>query len=104
MTNIPEELYIDENHLVYEINGNWFSFTKKGNSLMVHWATRNVRKARESSNQFCNWAFETFPWCRMIIGPIKRRSVVKLAERCGFIKMFEAKDEKGAFVLVRTRP
>jgi hypothetical protein len=95
---------VDDNHLVARVGDNWYSFTQKGRGIMVHWATRDVKRSRSALNTFCGWVFESFPWCRMLLAPIERKSVVKLAERCGFVKILESLEHDGAYALIKVRP
>lgn len=78
----------DEKHLVVESENPRvvFSFTRRGNAISIHFATDKdgMKGVEEKLNEFCDWAFESMAWCTMIVGFIGRRSVEKIANRCGF--------------------
>lgn len=63
-----------------------FSFTQKGESISAHFAIRNIGKNAliGAINEFCQWTFESMPWCKMILAVVDRRVIGKVIERCGF--------------------
>jgi hypothetical protein len=81
---IPDELFRNENYLVVRVGESWFSFCRKGEAMMIHFCSRDARSARESGEIFIDWLFGHYGWCRMIIATIKKRSLQRLAARCGF--------------------
>jgi hypothetical protein len=78
----------DENHMVFR----WlkarvfFSCCEKGQALSAHFSAgpEALRLIRPAIDEFCAWAFESMPWCRMIFACIVRQSVARLVEKCGF--------------------
>ena len=85
-----------------------FSFTQKGEAIAAHFAVRNVGKNAliGSINEFCQWAFESMPWCKMILAVIDRRVIGKVIEKCGFVScgkgMFN-RDGKEQIALIYAR-
>ena len=78
----------DHNHLnVKWVHGDiWFSLTKRGEAVSMHFAClpQERRRIKEAADAFCEWVFDTYPWCKMILAVVGPRSVVKLAKKCGF--------------------
>jgi hypothetical protein len=83
-TEIPDELDRNENYLVAQVGHNWFSFCRKGEAIMIHFCSRDAKSAQASAEVFIGWLFDQYEWCRMIIATIEKRSVQRLAVRCGF--------------------
>lgn len=98
--DIPEDLGWDENHMLVNIGENWFSFTQRGEAIQFHVFLPDVWKAVEDCTFFCNWLFDNHKWCRMLLVTINKRSLVKLAKRCGFS---EIAAKRGWVVLGRDR-
>ena len=63
-----------------------FSVTKQGDAIVCHLASDKpgLRKLEQAVNEWCEFCFKLFGWCKMIIGVVERRSIGKLAEKCGF--------------------
>ena len=63
-----------------------FSATRQGNAMSCHFSSdrRGLRKLKQAIDEFCNFCIETYKWCTMIIAKIKKNSVVRLVEKCGF--------------------
>lgn len=83
----------DHNHLNVKWNRGdvFFSFTKRGNAISMHFSCLpwERRRIKEAANEFCSFIFGLYPWCEMILAVIGPRSVVKLAEKCGFSTVAE---------------
>lgn len=64
----------------------WFSFTQRGEGMSIHFAAlpHERRRLPEAVEAFCRWIFSEYDWCRMILGVIGPKSVVRLANKCGF--------------------
>jgi len=83
-------LVTSENHLNFRWNNPdckiLFSATQQGNAVVGHFTSdkAGLRKLKQALNEYCEFIFDIFD-CEMVIGVIERRSVVKLAEECGFI-------------------
>lgn len=86
-----KDLPTTENHL----NFRWskgdilFSVTRQGNAACIHFsASKNaLRKLVEAINEFCEYIFDTCDWCKMIIGTVKKKSIIKLGDKCQFSKI-----------------
>ena len=84
------KLYTNENYL----NFRWrnpdcnilFSATQQGKAIPSHFTSDKpgLRKMKQALNEWCEFCFELFKECEMVIGVIKPHSVCKLAEKCGF--------------------
>lgn len=64
-----------------------FSVCQQGEgAVRIHLASdkQGLRKLSNALNDWCDFVFWLFPWCEMIIGLIQRRSIRKLALKCGF--------------------
>lgn len=79
----------DQNHInVKWASGDvWFSYSRRGEAISMHFSAGKSwrRQIRLAANQFCEWIFLMYPWCRMILAIIGPKSVVKLASSCGFL-------------------
>lgn len=63
----------------------YFSASKRGTALEIHLASVNGKHLLEEAlNEFCVFLFDVYEWCTKIVGLIIKKSVIKLAERCGF--------------------
>jgi hypothetical protein len=95
-----------ENHLVFR----WaepgckvlFSITQHGKSASCHFASdkRGLRHLKRAFNEFCEFVFDQYEWCKMIIAKIDRKSVCKLVEKCGFALVLERSNK---YIYVRVR-
>ena len=63
-----------------------FSVTQQGKDANCHFCSdkAGLRKLEQAINEWCEFCFNLFPWCKMIIGIIEKSSIRKLAEKCGF--------------------
>lgn len=98
-------LATNENHWCVEYLGArriLFSFAKKGYALSCHFASdkEGLRYVKQAINDFCEWAFWAFGWCRQILANIEKPSVERVVKRCQF--SFLAACEKGV-IYVRLR-
>lgn len=83
-------LVTDENHVVYR----WiekdckilFSVARLGDGCSCHFASdkAGLRHIKQAINEFCQFLFDKFNWCTMILAKTKRPSVGRLIEKCGF--------------------
>lgn len=86
-------LSADDNHLVFrwvEIDCKiLFSIARLGNGASCHFASdkAGLKKLKQAINEFCNYCFLLFDWCTMILAKVKRESVCRLIEKCGFEKL-----------------
>lgn len=96
----------DANHYVYR----WlepeckvlFSATRQGEAMSIHLASdkKGLRRLKQALNEFCEYVFKVFSWCKMIIGKVNRRSIANLVVKCGFSEVYRNKD-KSAWVRSR---
>ena len=85
----------NENHLVFKwINPACkmlFSMTRQGNAASCHFASdkRGMLKIRTVINLFCEFIFDNFDWCKMILAKVELKKIGRIIERCGFKKINE---------------
>ena len=95
----------DENHAVFRWSEArvFFSCCEKGDGLSAHFSTDRdgIRHIRQAIDEFCAWAFESMPWCRMIFACIVRKSVARLVVKCGF-SFLEMRDGLQIYVRLKT--
>jgi len=74
------------------------SATRHGDALSCHFAASkdSLRYIKQAINEFTPWAFNVCPWCKMIIANIKRQSVKRVVEKCGF-ELFAYFDENSLY-------
>ena len=95
----PDSLPMNDSYRVYCWNDAvWFSACGRGDAITIHIAaeSRDARKGlRRAVEEFCVYLFDSFPWCRMILGVIGVQSVVNLATKTGFRVVDHRKAEVG---------
>lgn len=79
----------DDNHRMVEWRGDGrivFSYAQKGKAMTAHFAAEKsaLRQVKRAINEFCEWVFNEYPWCKMIMANVNARSVVRLINKCGF--------------------
>lgn len=82
-------LYADENYLVFRWTGPGtvlFSVARRGDAASCHFASdkAGLRHLKQAIEAWCRFAAWLFDWCRMILAQVKRPSVGRLIEKCGF--------------------
>lgn len=94
----------NENYLVVESENPRivFSYAQKGQAITLHFACppESLRDLRNGLNQFCDWLFYAYPWCRMIFGFINKPSVERMVVKIGFDKLMEI-DEGAIYIRLR---
>lgn len=96
----------DENHLLSEWRGHGkrvvFSYAQMGKAMSAHFAAEpdSLRYLKESIEEFCEWVFFAFPWCRMILAFTGPKSIGRLCKKCGF-EMLLSVDEAEIYVRYR---
>lgn len=80
----------DDNHLVFR----WlepgckilFSVSRQGNGASCHFATDRdgLRKVKQAIVEFCEYCFDVYDWCTMVLAKTKKQSVGRLISKCGF--------------------
>ena len=102
-------LVINSNHRVYEWSKNgyrvYFSATRHGDAMSIHLAAnRESRRClRIAVNDFCDYIFDQFKWCEVILGAIVPASVVNLAKKCGFTYLADVEIHTGDIATVYSR-
>tara|TARA_R110000851_G_C12885232_1_gene546516 strand:- start:391 stop:672 length:282 start_codon:yes stop_codon:yes gene_type:complete len=73
-----------------------FSFAQRGKAIAGHFAAdkKGLRHIKEAINDFCEWAFYTFEWCRMMLAMIQKPSVERIVRKCGFVFLGESTKAK----------
>jgi hypothetical protein len=63
-----------------------FSYAQQGKGITAHFAAakKSLREVKTAINDFCEWVFWAYPWCRMIFAVIGIKSVERLVQKCGF--------------------
>lgn len=87
--NAPYGLPSDENHLNFAWNKGqvFFSSARRGDGLSCHFSARkaNLRQIKQAINEFVEFAFFLFPWCKMIMAVVPiSGSVSRLIIKLGF--------------------
>ena len=79
-----------------------FSVTRQGNAATTHFTSdkTGLPKLKKACKDWCEFCFWLFDWCTMVIGIVKKRSVSKLMERCGFIQIIS---NNGKSVYIRRK-
>ncbi len=70
------------------------SYAMRGRALSAHFASdkKGLRNLKKAIDDFCSWAFNKYEWCTMILAVIKKKSVVRLVKKCGFMPVGYNKD------------
>lgn len=94
----------DEDHAVFRwMKGRvFFSCCQKGDTLSAHFSADRawIRLLKQAIGEFCDWAFASLPWCKMIFACIERPSVERLVVKCGF-SFLESIDDLQVYVRFR---
>ena len=81
-------LYCDDNHMVFKwVRGEVYaSLCRRGDAVSAHLAcgASSLRVLKEAINEFCEYAFWLFDWCKMILAQVTRPSVGRVVLKCGF--------------------
>ena len=66
-----------------------FSVCQMGEAASCHFCSdkKGLRRLREAINQFVEFVFVLFDWCKMVIAKVVRKSVGKLLLGCGFLRI-----------------
>lgn len=64
-----------------------FSITRQGSGASCHFtADKNgMKKIKQAINDFCEFVFENFVWCKMILAKIQIKKVEEVVKQCSFI-------------------
>ena len=63
-----------------------FSVCRQGNAASCHLATdkKGLRKLKQAINEYCDFVFWLFDWCKMIIGKVEKDSIGRILKKCSF--------------------
>ena len=80
-----------------------FSYARQGNGITIHLAAKrdSLYCLEAALNDFCEWLFWAYEWCEMIFGIIGRKSLERLAMKCGFVWLTRTPDYE---IYVRMKP
>jgi hypothetical protein len=82
-----------------------FSVCQQGKGVRVHFTAerKSLRYLKQAVNEFCHFCFHLFSLCEIIFAIIytKRKSIIKLAEKCGFKQLATIRD---LTILTKERP
>lgn len=81
---IPDALARTDFHNIVLIDDCWFSYTRKGDSIQFHVFTNKPKQLSACCELLINWLFYTYPWCKMLIVTLNKRSLEKLALKHNF--------------------
>ena len=82
-------LCVTENHLVFRWHGPGkvlFSVSRRGHSASCHFASNKsgLKYLKKAIDEFVQFVFWLFDWCRMVLAQVDRPSVGRLIEKVGF--------------------
>lgn len=62
------------------------SYAERGNAISAHFASdkQGLRHIKSAINDFCQWIFNKYEWCTMVLAMIKKPSVERVVLKCGF--------------------
>jgi len=89
----------NSNHINVEWDGPGkvlFSMTRRGDGLSCHMAAdkKSLRMIKRAINEFCDWAFNKYDWCRVIMAVTEYPSIGRILTKCGFV--FLDRNDKAA--------
>ena len=85
-------LAVNQNHLVFQYKSVpepgriLFSVTRRGNAALVHFASNpsGLRHLKQACGRFMAFVLWLFPWCRMILANVNKKSVERLVTKIGY--------------------
>ena len=94
------DLVCDENYQVFR----WaepdcmmlFSVARRGNAANIHFDCdkAGIKRVKEAIGEFCEFLFWIFEWCTMVMGIIKKPSVIRAVQKIGFVHVVDLDDLK----------
>jgi hypothetical protein len=80
-----------------------FSYARQGNAISGHFACQkqSIRRLKDAINDFCEWAFWAYDWCRMVFAVTARSSIERLIRKCGFMYLANTNEYR---IWMRVRP
>lgn len=82
----------NQNHVVYRWDRNdcnvYFSVTKLDNVISAHFSSdkEGLKLMKDAIEECFEFLMDEYKWCEKIAGLVKRESVGRLIEKCGFVK------------------
>lgn len=63
-----------------------FSYAKQGDGITAHFAAgkESLREVKSAIDDFVEWIFWAYEWCRMIFAVVAVSSVKRVVKKCGF--------------------
>lgn len=83
-SEIPDGLARTGTHNIVLIDDCWFSYTRKGDSIQFHVFTNKPKQLSDCCELLINWLFYAYPWCKMLIVTLNKRSLERLALKHNF--------------------
>lgn len=87
-------LYMDENYIALTYGDNIrFSYAQRGEAISAHFSAnkQGLRDIKPAIEEFCRWALRDYG-AEMVLATVKKKSVGRLIERCGFSYAFTKDD------------
>jgi hypothetical protein len=80
-----------------------FSFARQGQGISAHFAAgrESLRAVKPAIEDFLEWVFATYAWCRCVFCMTKRPSIERIVTRLGFLYLTDA---EGLKIYVRWKP
>lgn len=71
-----------------------FSCARQGNGMSCHYTADKAgnRHIHRALDEFCEFVFTLFPWCRVIIAKILKKKLIRLVRQCGFEFLTQYRD------------
>ena len=72
------------------------TFAQRGYAISAHFASdkKGLRHLKLAINEFCEWIFKRYNWCRMVFAMITMPSVERLVKKCGFVHIADQNEIK----------
>lgn len=70
------------------------SYVRKGLGISAHFASdkQGLRHIKSAINDFCEWIFNRYEWCTMILAIMNIESVIRIVKKCGFVPIGSNED------------
>ncbi len=72
----------------------YFSVARLGNAASCHFSSDKpgLRNIKQAIDEFVGYVFSIFDWCTMVLANVKKPSVARIVEKCGFVKIAKHSD------------
>ena len=91
-----EGLHSDDNHIFFRWSKGevYASVSRRGDAISAHLSCNAsaLRRLKQAINEFCDYTFWLFDWCKMILAQVTRPSVGRVVLKCGFYPVGVADD------------